>query len=261
MIALLAATALAKPPPTPDYVEAGTVVILTDVGPKDAFFRQRKYIKGLACGVEEGGMTREMGKWYSGSVTCGAEDNFYFYNVAIALDTSGYDYAALTGHAPGEPMPGSEPSPWPAGARVEILGISNMDAHVGLSASLVGTTCSVTGLGLTAAGEDWFSGQLTCDGIGDYYFFQVRVGAADASGAAVAGPSAGASAFAAGKLVKVADIGPADAHAAARGELVGRTCTVVEVPLYALPDGWFAGRLFCDDGKSWQLLQVKVAAP
>lgn len=264
MLALLVASAFAKAPP-PDYIEEGAVVIITGVGPADAFYRQRKYLKGLACGVEQGGMVRERGKWYSGSITCGADGNFYFYNVAVELDTYGYDYATLTGHAVGEPMPGAEPSPWPAGTRVTIEDVSPGDAHVGAKSTLVGATCTVAGMDLVSTGDPWFSGQLSCDATGEWYFYQVKVGpagAAPAAGGVVSGTTGVAGvAFAAGKMVKVTDVGAADAHYAARASLVGRTCTVVEVPLYALPDGWLAGRLFCDDGQRWQLLQVKVAAP
>lgn len=263
MLTLLAAAAFARAP-TPDLIEEGAVVVITGVGPADAFHRQRRYIVGLACGVEEGGMTRERGRWYSGSVTCGAEGNFYFYNVSVELDTHGYDYAALTGHAVGEPMPGTAPSPWPDGARVTIEDVSAGDAHVGAKSTLVGATCTVSGADLVSSGDVWFSGPLSCDNAGDWYFYQVKVGPAAAAASAPGGaasPGVAGAAFAAGKMVKVTEVGAADAHHAARAALVGRTCTVVEVPLYALPDGWLAGRLFCDDGQRWQLLQVKVTAP
>jgi hypothetical protein len=64
-----------------------------------------------------------------------------------------------------------------------------------------------------------------------------------------------------GKLVKVVDLAPADALYPTRAALVGHTCSVVEAALVPSGDGVYAGRLFCDDGKSWQVFKATVAVP
>lgn len=285
MLALLVSltNAAHAAPALPDYIEAGAVVRITGVGPADAFYRNRKELKGFYCGVEEGGMTREKGKFYSGSITCGEAGNYYFYNVAVEVGDWGIDYSVLTGHAVGEPMPGSDTSsysaaasPWTVGTRVVITGISSADAHVGDAPRLVGRTCTVAGDPLSSTGDVWFSGQLNCDGGEERYFYQVSVAAAGAAtpapatvpvgvvGTPAPATTTGAAApspFGAGKMVKVVDVGTSDALYATRATIVGHTCTILENPLLAMPEGWYAGRLFCDDGKSYQLLQVKVAAP
>lgn len=260
-----------------DDIPEGAVVRITGISKQDAFFDSRKGITGLVCGVEEGGLSYKRGKFYGGSVTCGEAGNFYFYEAAFEVGPFG-DYEALTGHAVGAPAvdsnSGDASSPWQRGAVVRITGLSQGDAHVGASSTLVGKVCTVMDSPLSSTGEPWFSGQLACGADGEWYFYQVSVEAATVAPsttapvatpgtvpAAPAAPTAAVSPFAAGKMVKVVDIAPADAFYATRASVIGRTCAVVETPLFVTGPDLYAGRLFCDDGKTWQVFQAKVAAP
>jgi hypothetical protein len=273
------ATVVATGPAFAQSLSEGTTVKITALSPQDAFFQQRKAIVGLVCGVEEPGLDPQGNskKWYGGAVTCGEAGNYYFYKVAVQPGDFGISYEVLTGHAVGEPMPGtSEPADdssdaaeasalWPTGARVRITDVSAQDAHVGDKATLVGQACTVADAALSGAGESWFSGQLKCDGGWSGYFYQVSVAGLAASApvvgatAPVAAPVA--SEWGAGKMVKIVDFAAVDALYATRAALIGKTCSVVEAALSPTGEGFYAGRLFCDDGKSYQTFKVKVVAP
>lgn len=272
----LAPAALAPVAHAAEPVPAGTTVRISKLSRQDAFFSSRKSIVGLVCGVDDPGLHWQGQKWYGGTLDCGGGDSYYFYKVAVEQGDFG-DYAAITGHAFGE---GSEDtyaatdSPWPAYSRVRIAAISPEDAHVNDAATIVGQACTVADAGLEVTGEGWFSGQLKCDNDTSWYFYQVGVTALDAAaptGSTSVTPTfpaltptvlgAAAAAFPAGKMVKVVDIAPADALHATKTEVIGRMCSVVESPLHPTGDGWYAGRLFCDDGKSYQVFMAKVTTP
>ncbi|MDP2315581.1 MAG: hypothetical protein Q8P41_21965 [Pseudomonadota bacterium] len=256
-----------------ETVPSGVIVRITGIGREDAFFKQRKDIVGTVCGVEDPGLEPQSKKWYGGAMTCGDAGNYYFYQVSVEVGDFGYDYEALTGHAPGAAV--VTDSPWQVGARVQVTDVSAEDAHIDERSEIVGQTCTVSGAALEASGDPWFSGQLKCDNGMDVYFYQVAVGAPGAapttSGAvapSIASPVAVPSTtptvaadYPAGKMVKVVDIAPADALYPTRAALIGHTCSVVESALAPINDGYYAGRLFCDDGKSYQVFMAKLSAP
>jgi hypothetical protein len=273
---LLAAHALCGPAYAQDSVPAGSVVRVGAVGKEDAFFKQRKGIVGLVCGVEDPGLDLQSAKgkkvWYGGSMTCGDAGNYYFYQVAVEVGDFGSDFESLTGRTLEASRLPTEETPWPVGTRVRVREVSVDDSYFKDRAGIIGQTCTVADNALSSAGESWFSGQVKCDNGIDYYFYQVSVevpGAVTAppvatpasTGTATTTTGAAASPYPAGKMVKVVDVGPADALYATRATLIGHTCSVVESPLVATGEGFYAGRLFCDDGKSYQGFMLKVAAP
>ncbi|MDP2310382.1 MAG: hypothetical protein Q8P18_30475 [Pseudomonadota bacterium] len=261
----LGALALAGAAFAQDSIPAGSVVRVKAVGKADAFFKQRKGIVGLVCGVEDPGLDPQSKKFYGGSMTCGEAGNFYFYQVAVELGDFGLDFETLTGRTLEASREPTLDSPWPVGARVRVRDVSADDSYHKDRAGIIGLDCTVKDSALSDAGEGWFSGQVQCDNGTGYYFYQVGVDAPGTVSAAVptgALPAAAAeSPFPAGKMVKVLDIGAADALYPTRTALVGRTCSVVEAPLVATGEGFYAGRLFCDDGKSYQGFMLKVGAP
>lgn len=279
---LLGAFALSAPAHAQQAVPAGSVVRIGAVGKEDAFFKQRKGIVGLVCGVEDPGLDLQSAKgrkvWYGGSMTCGEAGNYYFYQVAVEVGDFGWDFESLTGRTLEASRLPTEETPWPVGTRLRVREVSADDSYHKDRAGIIGQTCTVRDNALSSAGENWFSGQVQCDNGIEYYFYQVSVEAPGAvtspplatpplatpdasTGVPTATTAAAASPYPAGKMVKVVDVGAVDALYATRTTLIGRTCSVIEAPLVATGEGFYAGRLFCDDGKSYQGFMLKVAAP
>ncbi|MFZ5477014.1 MAG: hypothetical protein ACOZNI_09595 [Myxococcota bacterium] len=277
MIALVGA-ALAQ-----DFVASGSAVRIAGVGRKDAFWRYRDDLVGLFCTVDEPGLYPSKRKWLGGSLTCEDGGQYYFYQVQVEYadwtpPADGYGVLGVIGGVEGGMEGGLglggggayvdpyAPAPsWPVGARVKLTDVSPADAHYPNRASIVGKACAVLEGPLAESGEGWWTGGVKCDDGTDFYFYQVAVTAGDA--AAPAGISAAGTAVspaggvAAGKMVKITDVAAADALAGERAKLVGRTCSVVEAALVPSGDGLYAGRLFCDDGKSYQFFKVGVTVP
>ncbi|MDP2315977.1 MAG: hypothetical protein Q8P41_23980 [Pseudomonadota bacterium] len=182
----------------------------------------------------------------------------------------------------------------PTGTAVRIEGIGRKDAFWRFREELVGQVCAVGEPGLVHQKREFYSGALECPGEESLYFYQVEVEQGDYGAildelvralpaaapaleraepmgpelevdAPPAVPSRKAdgrlqgAAVPAGQLVRIVDLAPADRYHADRAALIGLTCNVIEGPLVPSGDAWFAGRLFCGDGKDWQLYQVAVA--
>ncbi len=150
--------------------------------------------------------------------------------------------------------PTTAASAWPTGARARIASVSAEDAYAQEAAVLKGKTCAVADQPLSESGNGWWSGQLQCDDGTGYYFYQVSL-TPTASAASATGT------LAAGKLVKVLAVDALDTLYPLRSALEGHTCSVSEAPMVPSGPDLYAGRLFCDDGKQWQVFRVKVAAP
>lgn len=277
----------------PAFVATGTSVRIVAVGRKDAFWRFREDLVGQVCIVGDPGLVQQSGglrrnPYYSGALACPDDQELYFYQVKVEPGIDGGVVSHVIGHTLGDlpfpvpeaPAPGpagpelavENVTPWPVGTRVRIRDLSAADANVSRRASLLGQRCTVTDAPLAPTGDAWLSGALLCDDGLDYFFFQVALEPADgiapsvaASGASGDGPSRKADgrlqgeAVPAGRMVRVVDVGPADRHHADRASLVGRTCAVLEGPLVPSVGSFYAGRLFCEGGTSWQLYQVAVA--
>ncbi len=143
---------------------------------------------------------------------------------------------------------------WPVGARARIASVSAEDAYGKQAADLKGKSCAVADAPLSESGNGWWAGQLQCDDGEGYYFYQVSLTQLEA-------PVTGVRAFGPGKLVKVLAVDTLDALYAQRSAIEGHTCSVSEVPLVVSGTDLYAGRLFCDDGKQWQLFRVTLTAP
>lgn len=190
-----------------EAIPGGSIVRIEKISKADAYFKQRKAVVGLVCGVGADGLHPQNARWYGGALTCNDGTEYYFYEVAVELGDFGVDYPTLTGHALWEPKPG------------DPIGFGGAPADAPLASGPVATAV------------------------------------------AVAAPPAEVFDFPAGKMVKVVDLAPADALHAEKSTLVGRLCVVVESPLHPTSEGHYAGRLFCDDGKSYQVFMAKVVAP
>ena len=281
--------------PLPDPLPTGSAFVLTGIDKQDAFYRERKSLVGLACRVAAPGLDPNDRKHFGGPVVCNDGEDYYFYKIrlevldeeaaqaarvpAVALpsETTGEVPAPLaavadprdrggTGTAeeapPGPPPPHESTSQtpataalaWPIGARARIASVSKEDAYAQEAAVLKGKLCAVADQPLSESGSGWWSGQLQCDDGTGSYFYQVSL-TPTASAASATGN------LAAGKLVKVLAVDALDTLYPLRSALEGHTCSVSEAPMVPSGPDLYAGRLFCDDGKQWQVFRVKVAAP
>lgn len=282
----LAGTARAAPP-APDKVPAGTALQITGIGKEDAFYRERKALVGLACRVADPGLDRNDKKHFGGPVSCNDGEDYYFYQVRFDLldeaaasaarvpavartdvdtDAAMALLAAMAGEGEGTvkgaaaaalPAPAAADTPapaWPVGARARIASVSAEDAYAKQGAELKGKACAVADQPLSESGNGWWSGQLRCDDGSGYFFYQVSL-------TPNASPDAATGNLPAGKLVKVLAVDALDTLYPQRSALEGHTCSVSEAPMVPSGTDLYAGRLFCDDGKQWQVFRVKLTSP
>jgi hypothetical protein len=291
-LSLLGAAQAAKPP---ERVSVGTPVRIVAVSKDDAFWPNRTALEGLRCEVTAPGLERSRKSLYGGPMVCADGESYYFYQVRVEILPAEAGPTVVTATVPaaspapaGGAAPGSAPAlaptaappaaeglpankdermrlalrdlrnsetaatPWPVGRAAILRSVSADDAYHAELETLRGQRCVVQDEALESTGQGWWSGAMLCDGV-ERYFFQASL---DAAPQAVAAPE-----WAAGTLVKVAGLEAQDVHAADAAKLVGRTCSVIVAPLVSSGEDTFAGRLFCDDGKQWQLFRVKVARP
>jgi hypothetical protein len=249
---------------------SGTYVQLTKLHRQDAFFRDRKQLTGLVCVVTDPGLTLNRPGFYGGPTRCSDGQDYYWY--LAAFDVVAPEVAAMFGLTDAAAV--AADSPWTVGSRVRIRAVSSADAYASSSSSLTGRTCTVKDMPLTATGAEWWAGSLLCDTGGEYYFYQVAVDPIDASqmvavgvvgdgaavGAAAASTAASTGGFRPGAAVKITHIANEDSLSARRDALVGHGCSVLDSALVPTGDGVYAGRLFCDDGQTYQFFKVGVAA-
>lgn len=259
LLALLAPALAAAPVPP------GAPVRIAEVGRKDAFWRFRDEIAGLRCRVEEPGLFPNGRRWVGGPVRCEDGQVYYFYQVeaellppttALRIPEPAGPAVDVTAEVAAELAPATPRAPppaWPPGTRVRLDELSPADSHYADRATLLGRACVVVDDALVEDPQGWIGGQLRCDPGGDRFFYQARV-------TRLGAPALPDAAWPAGRTVKVREVAPTDAHYARRGEVAGRVCTVVEDALAPTGEGWWAGRLFCDDGRAWQFFKVAVDA-
>lgn len=257
LLALLAPALAAEPLPP------GAPVRIVELGRKDAFWRFRDEIAGLRCRVEEPGLFPNGRRWLGGPVLCEDGQVYYFYQVAAELlppttalripSPPAPEVAAGLAGEGGLIAPRVAQTAWPPGTRVRVDELSSTDSHYPDRSHLVGRVCVVTDDPLIEDPEGWVGGQLRCDPGGDLFFYQARV-------SRLTTPASPGAAWPAGRTLKVREVALTDAHYARRGEVEGRVCTVVEDALAATGEGLWAGRLFCEDGRSWQFFKVAVDA-
>ena len=141
---------------------------------------------------------------------------------------------------------------WRPGTWGTITAISDEDAYASQRDELRGLRCRVADRPLETTGEGWWSGEVAC-GDRALYFYQVALTPEVRFVVDMTWP--------AGTLVKVAAVEETDAHHAARARLEGRTCSVIHTALVPTGPTTFGGRLFCDDGSTWQVLRVRLSTP
>jgi hypothetical protein len=245
---------------------SGTYVQLTKLHRQDAFFGDRKQLTGLVCVVTDPGLTLNRRGFYGGPTRCSDGQDYYWY--LAAFDVVAPEVAAMFGLT--DAAVAASASPWAVGARVRIRAVSSADAYASSSSSLTGRTCTVKDMPLTATGAEWWAGSLLCDTGGEYYFYQVAVDPENeaptvavgvlGTGATVGAGAASTSGFGPGAAVKITHIANEDSLSARRDALVGHGCSVLDSALVPTGDGVYAGRLFCDDGQTYQFFKVGVAA-
>ncbi|MFN7143935.1 MAG: hypothetical protein ACK4YP_09180, partial [Myxococcota bacterium] len=220
MIALaLLGLAVAEAAERPPMLPAGTVVAVTKVSRRDAFWRFRDELVGQECVVGEPGLARHRGRWYGGELACADGQPYYFFQVDVEVRS--FAPPALVGAGPeldadalfAPPSPAAAPPPvvpeakvggvvvagaaparatpapvvetaseWAVGAPVRIRGVSPADASSTRTPSVVGLPCLVQEP-LTRTGDGWVAGTLRCAGA-DTFFYQVALDAMPVAGAA-----------------------------------------------------------------------------
>lgn len=251
----------------PEALEEGTMVRVKAVGKDDAYFPNRERLVGMVCRVQAGGVHINRRDLYGGPLVCNNGEDYYFYTVrlevlpaatAVSDVLAAREQAIAAESAP--PTPAalntfSATTTWPAGKVGVLTAISTDDAYYGQMAELKGQRCTVGPEGLTETGTGWWSGAMTCAGT-ERYFFQVALDSAAEGASAASGATWGP-----GALLKVLAIDASDALYGQRGAVEGHTCSVVETAMVPSGEDTWAGRLFCDDGKQWQVFRAKVAKP
>lgn len=265
---LAAASMLVAPNALAQDVAPGTYVQLSKLHRQDAFFRDRKQLLGLVCVVTDPGLVENRAGLYGGPTRCGDGQEYYWY--LAGFEVVAPEVAAVFGLT--DAATANAASPWTVGTRVRIRSVSSADAYAASGTTLSGKECTVKDAPLTATGADWWAGSLMCDSGGEFYFYQVAVDPVEPSGAAgtasagtasagaAAGTSTGANPFGIGALVKITGVDPLDQLSSSGGALVGQACSVVGAPLVSSAPGYWAGQLFCPDGKTYQFLKVGVTA-
>ena len=150
---------------------------ITSVGAEDAYLADASRLVGLSCVVGDASLEARDGGSWGGQVRCDDGADYYFYQVNLTSDApTGTGRASGGGVAEGGGPP-SAPSTnreWPVGSSVRIRALHEGDAYVNRAAEIVGDTCTVVDAPLSADGDGWWSGQLSCTR-GGYYFYKVAV--------------------------------------------------------------------------------------
>jgi hypothetical protein len=264
LLAALVAPAWAA---VPEALDEGTMVRVKAVGKDDAYFPNREQLVGMVCRVQAGGVHVNRKDLYGGPLVCNNGEDYYFYTVrlevlpaatAVSDVLAAREQAIVAESAPPTPAAQNTSSAstlWPAGKVGVVTAISADDAYHGQLAELKGQRCTVGPDGLTETGTGWWSGAMTCAGT-ERYFFQVALEPAVQGASVASGATWGA-----GALVKVLAIDASDALHSQRASVEGHTCSVVETAMVPSGEDTWAGRLFCDDGKQWQVFRARVAKP
>ncbi len=137
---------------------------ITDVGVEDAYHGDSARLVGQSCVVGDAPLEAR-GAYWGGQTHCDDGADYYFYQVALALER-GPEVAPVT-------LVGT-PDGWPVGSSVRIRALHEGDAYAKRAAEIVGDTCTVADAPLSGDGDGWWSGQLTCTREG-YYFYKVAV--------------------------------------------------------------------------------------
>jgi len=280
LLALAALPSVAGAPPRV-WIPEGTRVRVFDIGPKDAWYKQRSNLSDLECVVGPGPLKPAKSTWFRGKVQCDDQREYVFLQVT---------FESLSTLAPTEegcPIGAWIGGPLPEGSRVRVLAPSSADAYYGTT-DMIGRTATVAYGELYGSGMSpkscWFGGTLLLDDPSgytpEYYFYQVAVGLdSKGTGAPVypydTGGYGGEAGYpyeeppcpegsflggtvAHGARVRLDDVHPEDAYYDTRFDLVGRMGTVDGDLHNNSGTCWFGGGVLGDDGVSYYFYKAAV---
>jgi len=238
-----------------DVLPNGSKVRILGLSDQDAFFDVRDSVIGLE-GTVDGDLHPQRGIgdcWFGGGFVATNGDDYYFYEVAVALDSLA---PAIGVGLPPECAPGVFTGPGiEDGRRVKIVDIHPDDAYFDTRYSLIGVAGTVSG-DLHNNGGCWYGGGFVADDGTDFYFYRASVvpvgGAVQTSGDRYFG-----SVVAAGTTLTIVDLHPDDAYFGNHADIIGKTCTATG-QMDAMDTGWFAGPVTCADGSEYYFFKVAV---
>ena len=146
----------------------------------------------------------------------------------------------------------------PAGAKVQILGLSKDDGLYNSRSQYLGKEGVVYPSDLYQNGPakkgDYYTGTVNIDGV-EYFFYQVSVTILGFGALPEKSKAAYGEFVASGSVVKISDISSTDIYYKERKKLSGLTCTVGSEGLVQTGAAWYGGPVDCDNGTSWYFYQ------
>ena len=240
---------VSSPPTSADPVAVGTRVVLTDVGPLDAYAADKDSYVGKACSIV-GSAVKPIEGWYDGQVQCEDGSTVYFRQFRFDLDDEPQSDDEDYGDDAGPSLP--------SGARVTIDDVGPEDGNYADKDVLVGLACTVADSELPSGLDGYFHGLLVCSDHDSHYFDQVVVHLGG-DVAALTDVVRLSGKLRRHKKVRIAEISADDATYAVADLFVGEICWTRKV--LATDDGWYEGDLKCDDGDVWTFSQVALTTP
>lgn len=145
----------------------GRKVRIRAISTSDATYERKPSLVGLECAVADAPLQSSGGEWFSGSLTCGDQGSWFFFQVGV----DPLDAPKPTRKADGRLTEASVS----AGRRVRIVDVATVDMLSTERKQLTGLSCTVAEAPLISTGDGWYAGRLFCGEGQEYQFYQVSV--------------------------------------------------------------------------------------